>query len=1147
MLCGISGAWAYSGIKLTFSRVDAGSGTATNAVSDVTVNVTDMDGNALSGITATLASTSITELKIGSAAALGRTTNSVLAPNAGYENVEGGTITYTFCVTGLSTDFAYKYAALDVYALTGGGTSQYNTGSTVRYWTFDISTGTTADAVASFISQSGNDICTVNDESDGLYHKNWEMTAASEKAATATLYIKVVLTKTASLGCYAGLAGVTLSGDQDIWESRNGWAQATGGVGHFYWYAVKTPGDASTTYTLNSIQLMEQTGAGNNDNYLAIAYSPSILTLDASQVIGISSNHNIASSTSLLTYNFSDDVNLLGGSVYYFVFLSSNTPTDGAYPVTEACLSLNHSDYGAYPYGNNAGSTGANFWPYFKAVTDLSATTGYCVGDKLGGTMESGNWKNVWTSGTSPSFTLTASANNINNTSGSYTGGLDIRSGSSKSSTYTITAPSGYIITGYKLFGRALTTNQTVTPSEGGSAVTFTTYGNSLCVSGIEALETTFTLTDSDNSGLFLEAIQVNLEAATYFVVYKVQDSSENILFTSDPIATLNGTNITTLPAEYQLTNFYTYDNIDLTISSTGNTDAVFTATPKAEPLIRYTADASAPEYYNLNIRSKYLVYDDDATGDVTLQDESEPFNSYASWAFIGEPYAGFKIINKQKGTGYFLTYTSVVTNRHSDNNIQFVASGDFTNQYWLIDTNSSGIVLRMKENTDIYFHHDNTYNYLRTCSKGEYGTVHNDAGSTIVASTDEDVLLSLNDYMQSITIGSGAGECYSTDPSTLTDEDAIGTISSVNAAILGSATAQYPAAYAALVQVKSLLAVNAPAAGFYRLKNVATGKYLVATATSTYGSTNKYVFANGTATDAATVIRLFDTESNGTLYMYNQGHGFGWTVSDKSYGGVAWITSTPNKYVHWFPGTGTNQIAFAICYGNGVNDGVNDYSSYLKKGIHTANGSEEVVAGTDDTIDEAQWVIEAATSATVALHDGGDGYNYATFCAPFSYTVSGATAYTLAASGNWLVPTALEGEVAAGTPVLLKGSSETATLTIGTGYAATSVTGTALTGTYLSTTIDGETDYVLGTDGTTVGFYHWDQNTLGANRAYIDTPSNVKGFAINWDLTDGIDAASIENGQQAKNATIYNIAGQRVSKAQKGIYIQNGKKVVIK
>ena len=145
--------------------------------------------------------------------------------------------------------------------------------------------------------------------------------------------------------------------------------------------------------------------------------------------------------------------------------------------------------------------------------------------------------------------------------------------------------------------------------------------------------------------------------------------------------------------------------------------------------------------------------------------------------------------------------------------------------------------------------------------------------------------------------------------------------------------------------------------------------------------------------------------------------------------------------------------------------------------------------------------------------------------------------------NGEYLVPTPIVGEVAAGTPVLLKGTSDAATLTIGLGYAATPLTGTALTGTYLATAIDGATDYVLGIDGGVVGFYHWDTNTLGANRAYVDTPAGIKGFAIDWSGETGI--SEIENGKLKVESSMYNLAGQRVTKAQKGIFIVNGKKVV--
>ncbi len=439
----------------------------------------------------------------------------------------------------------------------------------------------------------------------------------------------------------------------------------------------------------------------------------------------------------------------------------------------------------------------------------------------------------------------------------------------------------------------------------------------------------------------------------SYTVTYIVKDASNNTLFTSDPIGTTSGATITTLPEEYQMSAFYTYNTVNVTISHSGNTNVTFTATPKADAPIKYTANASNPYYYNLNIRSKYLVYNAEATGEVTLQDTSEPFNANASWAFIGNPY-NFKVINKAKGTSNYLTYTSVVTGRHSDNNIQFVADANFTNQYWIVDTNNNGIVLRMKENPSIYFHHDNNHNYLRTCSVGEWGSVHNDAGSTIVAATDEAVLVALYNEVKDFSFGSAIGQITVEG---MTAAAATNAVSAAGTALANQTTSQYESAYNNLKNIVTNMSLNEPAAGFYRLKNVVTGKYLTITDPTTgYNNTEvKGVYANGDANSAATIIKLFDKDGNGKLYMYNQGYGFGW-VGYGVYSGNVWATFNPDKYVHWFPGKAANQIAFAICLGNGEGN----YASYLTKGIFTADTEDQsVIAGTDYTADAALWVVE--------------------------------------------------------------------------------------------------------------------------------------------------------------------------------------------
>jgi len=191
------------------------------------------------------------------------------------------------------------------------------------------------------------------------------------------------------------------------------------------------------------------------------------------------------------------------------------------------------------------------------------------------------------------------------------------------------------------------------------------------------------------------------------------------------------------------------------------------------------------------------------------------------------------------------------------------------------------------------------------------------------------------------------------------------------------------------------------------------------------------------------------------------------------------------------------------------------------------------------------------ASKFDIALHSDNAGTQtyYATLYLPFDVTISNATAYTLAKSGSWLIPTAVtNNEVPAGTPVLLKGSNATATATINTGDAFNggSSLACALTGTYTDLTATTSENYYLGKDNNgTVGFFRW-AGTLGAYRAYLTdaAAASVKGFVINWGEETGItETTEKPEGSEA----MFDLSGRRINKAQKGLYIQNGKKVMVK
>ena len=76
--------------------------------------------------------------------------------------------------------------------------------------------------------------------------------------------------------------------------------------------------------------------------------------------------------------------------------------------------------------------------------------------------------------------------------------------------------------------------------------------------------------------------------------------------------------------------------------------------------------------------------------------------------------------------------------------------------------------------------------------------------------------------------------------------------------------------------------------------------------------------------------------------------------------------------------------------------------------------------------------------------------------------------------------------------------------------------------------------------EGKVIGFYLADQGTIKAGKAYLEGASGIKAFLFNDD-----EATGISNVNVIENGAIYNLAGQRLQKMQKGINIINGKKVL--
>lgn len=203
-----------------------------------------------------------------------------------------------------------------------------------------------------------------------------------------------------------------------------------------------------------------------------------------------------------------------------------------------------------------------------------------------------------------------------------------------------------------------------------------------------------------------------------------------------------------------------------------------------------------------------------------------------------------------------------------------------------------------------------------------------------------------------------------------------------------------------------------------------------------------------------------------------------------------------------------------------------------------------------------AGWRISKATDIEVALHESGDA-SYASLYLPYSISaVSNAEAYVAnnAAVNNTLVmQTTSDGGFAANQGVVLVSDTKasTATLTLGENPNTSLLRGTSRP---ITLTDETRANYLVfgPKDGieNTVGF--WTPATsltsIAANRAFYLNEGGQQAVRLvfNGSVIEGIDHVVDVNDNV--NAPIYDLMGRRVNNTMKhGVYIQNGKKMIVK
>lgn len=188
----------------------------------------------------------------------------------------------------------------------------------------------------------------------------------------------------------------------------------------------------------------------------------------------------------------------------------------------------------------------------------------------------------------------------------------------------------------------------------------------------------------------------------------------------------------------------------------------------------------------------------------------------------------------------------------------------------------------------------------------------------------------------------------------------------------------------------------------------------------------------------------------------------------------------------------------------------------------------------------------------TITFHDatGINGVSHiATFSAPFATIIpEGVKAYYVSAKGAEATMTAIDAQaIPANQGVILTSESgDAATMVPAASETAATITGNQLShsaGAARSLTA-GE-GYILGNGSEGTAFYPCKAGSLPINKAYL--LGNGESSAIVMNFGNAVTGINTIAAPASAKAPIFDLSGRRVVKATKGLYIQNGKKVIVK
>ena len=201
--------------------------------------------------------------------------------------------------------------------------------------------------------------------------------------------------------------------------------------------------------------------------------------------------------------------------------------------------------------------------------------------------------------------------------------------------------------------------------------------------------------------------------------------------------------------------------------------------------------------------------------------------------------------------------------------------------------------------------------------------------------------------------------------------------------------------------------------------------------------------------------------------------------------------------------------------------------------------------------VKKVQSFVPAGTKVSVGAAAGKE---FATFNSDYALDFTGIsdiTAYTAVVKndGSSVTFTKVTGAVPANTGLLIRAASLGGSADIPVVSEAVAPTANEFVAVTAAAGVDITTGYVLGTKSGVQGFYKansTDGTHIGKGKAYLPaTGAGARLTMVFEDETTGI--SSVDNSLFTIDNSCYDLQGRRVNVPQKGLYIVNGKKVIIK